>query len=151
MINDNSILTNLIKEVENLLEVTPKYPMYSLDWYNNAPSKAGVYFVWEKDVIVYIGETANIRKRMADLKRTQNHTLRRKIGSDLFSTDPDFKPANSKTKFPYSIKTKINAYCNRSFKVSYIPLIIGRKEIEEVFLNRKPKPKYNSPSKRKGS
>ncbi|MEH7130711.1 hypothetical protein V7103_21175 [Neobacillus drentensis] len=150
MENDKTLLENLIKEVENILPANPKYELYSEQWYVNAPDVAGCYFVWEGEHLVYIGETGNLRKRMRDLKNTLNHTLRRKIGSAMFSYHPEYKPASSKRKFTETIEQGITNYCKTHLTVSYIPLTIGRKEVEETFLNRNPKPKYNSPSYRRG-
>jgi len=92
--------------------------MYSEEWLENAPNKPGLYFVWQKDIIVYVGETANIQKRMKDLRLTYNHTLRRKVGRENFKDDTAYYPASSSNKFHSTIEEKINVYAMENLKVS---------------------------------
>ena len=122
--------------------------MYSEEWLENAPNKPGLYFVWQKDIIVYVGETANIQKRMKDLRLTYNHTLRRKVGRENFKDDTAYYPASSSNKFHSTIEEKINVYAMENLKVSYIEFVIGRKEVEQAFIKSKPAPIYNSTSRR---
>ena len=137
-----------MSEVHSVLESARKYDLYSKEWYDTAPSRAGVYFVWRESELVYVGETSNIKKRMRDLRNTLNHTLRRKIGKEYFSTHEEYLPATSKIKFSEAIETAITNYCKENLKVSYFPLSIGRKEVEESFVLGDPRPLYNSPNKR---
>ena len=96
----------------------------------------------------YFGETANIQKRMKDLRRTYNHTLRRKVGRENFKDDTAYYPASSSKKFHSTIEEKINVYAMENLKVSYIEFVIGRKEVEQAFIKSKPAPIYNSTSRR---
>ncbi|MBU0905237.1 MAG: GIY-YIG nuclease family protein [Firmicutes bacterium] len=86
----------LIESIEKHLLDIPRYQIYSREWKTFAPDHAGVYFVWEDDTVIYVGESANIQKRMSDLQRTRNHTLRRKIGKELFSKHELYSEASSK-------------------------------------------------------
>lgn len=69
------------------------------------------------------------------------------IGNKHFSNVQNFVPDNSSKKFPIDIENKITEYIIKRFKITYITLTIGRKEIEEYFLRYKPV--YNSPSRRR--
>ena len=74
----------LLKQIEDALKFNKKYPMYSEEWLMAAPKALGIYFVFHNDKVVYVGESANLYKRMKDLSSTYNHTLRRKLGKALF-------------------------------------------------------------------
>lgn len=148
MFNQQDVFETLILEVHSVLESSTKYDLYSEEWYSAAPSRAGVYFVWKESELVYIGETSNIKKRMDDLKRTVNHSLRRKIAKKHFSTHEEYPPKRSIKKFSYAIENDITNYCKDNLRVSYFSLSIGRKEVEESFILSDPCPLYNSPNKR---
>jgi predicted GIY-YIG superfamily endonuclease len=147
-INSIELLNNLIKDIKQTLENAPRYPMYSEDCYNNAPSKAGIYIIREEDGFIYIGETSNIKKRMMDLKQTRNHTFRRKVGKRFFSSDKDYSVADSKKRFSLTIEEKITEHCKNTYTISFVPLAIGRKEVEEYFLLDPNPPFFNSPKRR---
>ncbi|MEQ6390820.1 GIY-YIG nuclease family protein [Bacillaceae bacterium S4-13-58] len=149
MINSFETYAELIKEVEFAKANNPKYALYGADhnWYNEAPSLSGVYLIWHDKTLVYVGETSNIKKRMRDIQDTRNHTLRRKVGRMHFSNEQGFLSPISSKKFTPEIEDKITHYMKKNFKITYIPLMIGRKEIEEYFLHLNPL--YNTPSKRR--
>lgn len=138
----------LIESIEESLLDLPRYQLYSHEWKTFAPNHAGVYFLWENASIIYVGESANIQKRMLDLQRTRNHTLRRKIGRELFSKHELYSEASSKDNYHKVIEDAINSYAIEKITVSYLPLVVGRKEVESYFIKRIPLPKYNSISKR---
>lgn len=138
----------LIESIEKSLPDLPRYQIYSPEWKTFAPDYAGVYFVWEGASIIYVGESANIQKRMLDLQRTRNHTLRRKIGRELFSKHELYSEASSKDGYHGVIEDAINSYAIKNITVSYLPLVVGRKEVESYFIKRMPLPRYNSTTKR---
>lgn len=138
----------LIESIEKSLLDIPRYQLYSREWKTLAPNQAGIYFVWEDASIIYVGESANIQKRMLDLQRTRNHTLRRKIGKELFSKHELYSEASSKYSYHEVIEDAINSYAIKNITVSYLPLVIGRKEVESYFIKRMPLPRYNSITKR---
>lgn len=119
---------------------------FSKDWKNNVSTKAGVYVFFEENKIVYIGEIKSLRSRMGDIKRTVNHTLRRKIGEILFNKIEGFIKASSKRKFPEHIEKLINEYMCK-LKVVILPIQFGRCEVEEYLIN-KYEPIFNSKSLR---
>ena len=122
--------------------------MYSKEWLDSAPSGPGIYFVLHKDQIVYVGESANIKKRMKDLRNTYNHTLRRKLGKALFENHEHYTVSSSFKKYHPVLEEEITNYASKELKVAYFELKIGRKEIEHAFLTNGNLPIYNSKSTR---
>ena len=108
------------------------------------PNKAGVYIIREKDNTIYVGETGNIKKRMSDLNRTQNHTFRRTIGEKLFSKRKEYTKATSKRKYTDKLEEELSQWISNNCDVSYITLDFGRKELEEYYQE-----KYQLYNKRK--
>lgn len=111
------------------------------------PDLPGVYCIWEKDKLCYVGETSSLRGRMGDIQRTLNHTFRRKVGKANFSAVEGYKDASSGNKFPPHIEEFLNGYIMENARLSYLPVDFGRKELEE-YICHKYKPQYNSLSRR---
>lgn len=108
-------------------------------------SSPGVYALYFNDELVYIGETADLKKRMKDLKNTYNHTFRRKLGFHFFE---DAKIEGQ--KFSDIIENRLNLIFTNCISVSYIEVNFGRTEIEN-YLIQSYKEKcslFNSNSKR---
>lgn len=146
--NNLDILNGLITEVENVISVAEQHQMYADKWPSQVPSQAGIYLIRNKDkIIVYVGESSNINARMRDITRTVNHTFRRKVGAELFCGHPEYTQASSKRRYSDQIEELINQHCIDHFNISFIPLVIGRKEIEDYLL-QKHDPIYNSKQKR---
>lgn len=101
------------------------------EWAKQFDKLRGVYFIFEKDELKYVGETGSLNGRMADLLNTKNHTLRRSIGERLFSNEKGYQKANSKLSYIPAIEKKLNDYMQANLSVSCLPLEIGRKEFEE--------------------
>lgn len=138
----------LLKDFEQEILSQTKRMDFNVDpkWKKDIPEKAGVYVFFENNEIVYIGETKSLRARMGDVRRTVNHTLRRKIGTQLFSQIKGFQEATSKKKFPDHIEKSIDEYMNK-LNVTIFPIPFGRSEVEEFLIN-KYEPRFNSKSKR---
>ncbi|WP_321515889.1 GIY-YIG nuclease family protein [Marinifilum fragile] len=117
------------------------------EWIKQFPQNAGVYVFRENNKISYFGETGNIKGRMSDILNTQNHTIRRNIGETNFSEHPNYQKASSKRKFPIDIENLVNKWIESQMTVSFLPLSLGRKELEER-LCEKFNPKYNLKGKR---
>lgn len=62
---------------------------------------------------------------------TRNHTLRRSLGTRLFSDRVGFSKASSKQRFCDAIEAELNQYISTSLTLSFIPVELGRKELEE--------------------
>lgn len=120
----------------------------SRDWAGqNVPDTPGVYVVFEGGDLVYVGESGSLRSRMIDLLDSRHHQLRRNIGRKLFERHPRFKDANSRTKFPPLIEQLLQDHIERNLRVTFYPVYLGRKEIEEkLFAARHPK--YNIKGRR---
>lgn len=131
-------IQNIMQELENLLFKKNKRKRIdlTLDWIKKMPSEPGIYAVFEKDKLVYIGESGNIKGRMKDLRDSRHHQLRRNIGKIKFSDIEGYIDANSKVKFPEHIDNEIDNYLNRKCLVSILPLYFGRKEFEEYIFSK---------------
>jgi hypothetical protein len=60
-------------------------------WWRDIPSTAGVYAVYEGSLLIYVGETADLRERMRDFGDTRHHTLSRSVGHAVFLSAQIFK------------------------------------------------------------
>jgi hypothetical protein len=95
------------------------------------PIAAGVYGIFDGGNLVYIGETANLRERMKDVKRTLNHSFRRKLGKKLFA---GATIANG--KFAADIEAKLDEYCIANISFSSMAVNFGRLEIESHLVHK---------------
>jgi len=148
MLSDKQIQSYL-KGMENELKKNKNKKAVALtnDWVNGFPSKPGIYVAFERDKIVYVGETGNIRGRMRDLQDSRHHTLRRNIGKYNFSNEKGYEDANTKKKFPTHIEKEVDEWLTRKIKISVLPTKLGRKELEEILVG-KYDPKYNKKGQR---
>lgn len=117
------------------------------NWVEQFPKEAGVYVLFEKNKLVYVGETSSIKERMTDFLNTRNHTVRRKVGAFNFSEIKGYHPASSRIKFPDHIEKLVIDWLEKKVKLSYLVVDLGRKELEE-FIQDKYNPKYNSRRRR---
>lgn len=95
------------------------------------PSAAGVYAIYERGTLIYVGESGSLKARFGDLFRTVNHSLRRTLGKKLYCALPGFAPATTKKLFPVAIETQLNNYMESALTFLAIPIAFGRTEIEE--------------------
>ena len=96
----------------------------------------GVYALWElsADAMVYVGETASLRHRMRDIRRSVNHTCRRKLAAKhaiLGVTEAQLSPA-----------------IGSLYVLSFLPVALGRLELEEYLSIRYATSLLNSPGRR---
>jgi len=108
------------------------------EWAKQFDKLRGVYFIFEKEKLKYVGETGSLNGRMADLLNTKNHTLRRSIGERMFSMEKGYRKASSTQSYIPSIEEKLNDYIKANLSVSCLPLEIGRKEFEEWVIESNP-------------
>ena len=104
------------------------------EWASKVPAKAGVYALKHNGMVVYAGETGNLRGRMQDLLDSRHHTVRRTIGKRLYSTYERFEQATSRKKFPPNIEQLLNDHISTNLTVVYIEVQLGRKELEELII-----------------
>jgi len=143
-LNHNEI-KEIILNAESVLLTQPSiFFTFDRKWSSNFPKNGGVYLVFDKGVLIYVGESANVKERMKDFKRTVNHTFRRKLGKHLF------KGATiTNGKFNDEIESYLNQYYIDNISVSAIEIIFGRTEIESNLIEKYKKSGIlNSESKR---
>lgn len=103
-LQSNAIKLHVKAHIDALLKNANAIPFQcSRDWANQFTYEAGIYSVFDKKKLIYVGESGSLKGRMRDLLDTRNHTLRRRLGSELFNTRDDYFPANTKHKFPEAI------------------------------------------------
>ena len=120
-----------------------------LDWTLSFPKQPGIYVVFMEGKPVYVGESGNVRARMSDLRRTMNHTLRRKLGNEYMTSHPQFtRVLNSKQRFHDSVEMELNIWMQSNLAIRGIAIAFGRVEIEE-FLIETWDPKFNDKRARK--
>jgi len=132
----DNLLNDLLNSTRHKIELTRS-------WASQFPPKPGVYIFRLGDTIIYAGETGNIRGRMKDLVDTRNHTLRRSIGTKLYSNRPDFTKPSSRNRFCDAIETELNLYISSGLTLSFLPVDLGRKELEEKLIEIHA-PEYNN-------
>jgi hypothetical protein len=133
ILDDDQISEYLFNLRQQLLEPA-KFRSIALtrEWANGAPNEAGVYVLKEKENIIYVGETGNLRGRMRDLLDSRNHIVRRTIGATLYSSHAKFQKATASLKFPEVIEALVNNHICGMLRVSYLAVNLGRKELEEL-------------------
>jgi GIY-YIG catalytic domain len=100
-------------------------------WTDNFPKQAGIYAIFRHDCLVYIGETANLKERMKEVKRTLNHSFRRKLGKHLNS---DAVIVNG--KFEDKIESDLDFEFENHISFTYKIVNFGRLEIESALIHR---------------
>ena len=91
---------------------------------DNFPKKAGVYAIFYKEKLAYFGQTANLKERMKEVKRTYNHTFRRKLGKYI---DKNAVVLNG--KFDEKLEEKLNEHYIKHLTFTYKEVNFGRLEI----------------------
>ena len=71
---------------------------------------AGVYFIFDKGVLCYVGESGNLLGRISEFNRTYNHTFRRSLAESKFSSNAFYEKARPGMKFNDKIESLINEY-----------------------------------------
>jgi len=117
------------------------------EWAKRFPLDAGVYAVFDKGDLIYVGETGSISARMIDFLDSRNYVLRRSIGNRLFAQGPGFRKATAHERFPDRIERLVVEYIRDHLAVVPVIVALGRTEIEE-YMTAKYRPIYNSKGKR---
>ena len=100
------------------------------------PKSPGCYIAWQNDAIIYVGETTNLFKRIRKMTRMGGHSLRKRIGRRMYN-----EPKSTKRFTPVK-EEKLNQYLIDNIKISYLVVKLGRKELEEIIMD-KYDPEYN--------
>ena len=121
---------------KRLLAVTPIKITYTDIFFQAFSEQASVYFFSEGDNIIYIGETINIHKRMANLKTSKKHIFLRHLGYAKLKELLKGKRVTSKRGLPDEIEKKVKTYIMDNIFISHLPVSLGRKELEEYMINK---------------
>jgi len=142
---DDDIKT-IIKTAEAQLLHSNKHKFkISATWRKDiVPDYPGVYALFDQNhVLLYIGETGNLRKRMSDICRTVNHTFRKQLARKKFGVDKKLK------KFDKEVELQLDTFFEDSLYVNFIEVNFGRTEIEEHLITKHQEDLLNSEKKRK--
>ena len=115
------------------------------DWRKeNVPNEAGIYAVFEKEnELLYIGESGNLKARMSEINRTVNHSFRKQFGHLRYNG------IKSRKKFTDDIEIILDEYFTENLFVSFLPVNLGRLEIETYLITKFQESLINSIKKRK--
>lgn len=128
--------------------IKPQLLLCTREWATSFPKIPAVYIIRYKKIIVYAGETGNLRGRMKDFCNTKNHTLRRSVGAEQFAEHPGYYKATSKDSYCEEIELLLNSYLSKNLTIACLPVDLGRKELEEYII-REQEPRYNKKGQRK--
>jgi len=110
----------------------------------NVPNEAGIYAVFEnRDNLLYIGESGNLKDRMSEMNRTVNHSFRKQLGHLRYNG------VKSRKKFTEDIERLLDEYFENNLFVSFLPVNYGRLEIETYLITQYQERLINSIKKRK--
>jgi hypothetical protein len=104
-------------------------------------NKPGVYAIFVGGVVAYFGETRSLKRRMRNLKRSDNHTFRRKMGNKLFKGRAGFRALGKGECFSAELEAELSAHMDKHVHVCGVHVRFGRKEIEE-YLNDNRRPEF---------
>ena len=142
---DADKLSRYIEQLaENLVNPTNAVPLIRAASF---PDKPGVYCIFERGELIYVGETGSLKARMKDIFRTVNHSFRRSLGKRQFAGVAGVSEANAKTSFPLDVELQLTEYMESNIRVALTPVAIRRKEVEEKIV-KKHTPIFNSRGQR---
>jgi hypothetical protein len=130
------------KYLESLEEKLLNAERFKFEERKSFPKSPGCYLGWQNDVIIYVGETTNLFKRIRKMSRSGGHSLRKRIGRKLYS-----EPKSTK-RFTPEKEDRLTQYLINNIKISYLVAKLGRKELEEI-IKDKYNPEYNNMSNKK--
>lgn len=131
---DSEIRRLLLNYEEILQNAARRVLLAAPDWAADVALEPGVYAVWNEDSPIYVGETSSLRYRMSDIARPVNHTFARKTCKALC--------------IPEKSLEDLAAAMRARYKLSCIPVALGRAEVEEYLILRWRKTLINKPVKR---
>ena len=92
------------------------------EWNKDVPRLGGVYTLWKASNPVYVGETCNLWDRIYEMAQRGRHGALSKLLS----------PADGQVRGV----AITNVESVRSLEISWLPIELGRKEIEEYLIAR---------------
>lgn len=125
-------IVNFVEDFEKDLFTVEKIAFdFNRNWSSKFPNEPGIYAIFDIDKLVYIGETANLKERMKEVKRTYNHSFRRSLGKFLVEGSKVVKG-----KFEETLELKLNDYYLDRIRFAYKELNFGRLEVESHIIHR---------------
>jgi len=128
-------INSIVKHIEDDLLKKTRIPFLLVsNWNSNFPNEPGVYAIFDKGEFIYVGETADLRERMKDIRRTYNHTFRKKIGT------VQLKATLIGYSFSSEVEVELDNYMVENLEFSFHTVNFGRKEVEfNIFKNHQNK------------
>jgi len=133
----NADSRNQLESMAIALHRAPKRAMFdNANWAADIPATPGVYALWDlsSNTMVYVGETSSLRHRMRDIERSVNHTCRRKLAIRHNLVDAS--------------ESTLSAMIGKQYVLSFLPVPLGRLELEEYLSLRYGATLLNSPGRR---
>jgi hypothetical protein len=136
-------ILNIVEKIDQELKTNTRIKFsFDKNWTNNFPKTAGVYCIFYQDQLFYFGQSANLKERMKEVKRTYNHSFRKKLGKYLFPNSLLIKG-----KFSDDLENSLNEEFKAKLSFTFKEVNFGRIEIEN-YLMQKNKGVLNSIGKR---
>jgi hypothetical protein len=128
----NKNIIKYLDEIDKHLKTANRIQFeYNLLWSRQFKDAPAVYAFFRKDELIYIGETASLKKRMSDIRRTYNHTFRKQIGKREFNAI-----TNSKGVFSNDIEVTLNLYFEENISMTHYYINFGRSEAESYLIHK---------------
>lgn len=128
----NKDIIKYLDEIDKHLKTANRIQFeFNLLWSRQFQDTPAVYAFFKKTELIYIGETASLKKRMSDIRRTYNHTFRKQIGIREFNVI-----TNNKGVFPDAIETALNTYFEENISMTYYYINFGRSEAESYLIHK---------------
>ena len=105
------------------------------------PNVAGVYAIFLEEKMVYVGESKSLRERWRDMYDCRNHNFLRIVGNEYLKDMSGFEPATSSRRYSELLTKELYQYLTDNFSFKYLPVDLGRKELEEYITNH---PEYSA-------
>lgn len=142
MLTQEEIISFVDRLESQLLTVDRHDFAFDKKWSSNFPQEPGIYMIFDNGNPIYVGESANVKERMKEVKRTVNHAFRKKLGKHLYNGTVD------RGKFSLEIEDLLNQYYLDNLTFCSVPLRFGRLEVEAHLINRHQNSLLNSVSRR---
>jgi len=113
------------------------------------PPRNGVYLVFEDGKPAYVGESSDMRERLAELGSVHNHPLPRHIVERHHPSLWRERERMDHREFATAVRIKARAWMQKHMSVAYIEIPLGRAELEGYVIPRLDnKRRYNKPARR---
>ena len=106
------------------IELPPEWPL-------SFPDTAGLYLVWRDEQLIWVEETTNLRRRMAELFETTAHELRRRLAQRFFKDRSEFTRPSRARGLTGELEAELDGLLCRHFEVSALSVPLGRKEVQD--------------------